>query len=221
MLVHIPWKDAYFPLRDHQVVEYDSKGAFTRVRNASTNRINKCRVVHSKPYPNKTSKKSPSPKKPLPPPSPKKPLPPPSPKKPPPPERLSDLVGRNVTGIVHNTGPGYTALVVDGVDGIDPTRLGATLVSLARRSAQQHRPWWNVRTPRSWTLHVAGHGTLGPHVSLHSQHAHDVGKRVYLRVVDVMHFEEDSRWVALHLSGPLVDKASWVLHLSCAQEPLF
>lgn len=49
MQVYIPWKSALFPLLPHQQqnIEYDSKGQFVRIRNAQTNRLNKCRVSHA------------------------------------------------------------------------------------------------------------------------------------------------------------------------------
>ena len=67
---------------------------------------------------------------------------------------------------------------------------------------------------------VAPHRDLGPHVSLHASHGVDAGKRVALRVVGLMAWEEASRWIALQLDGPLVDKTEWVLHLSIGQQPL-
>ena len=185
--VYLPWKQAYFPLRPHQVdkIEYDAKGAFLRVLNAGTNRRNKCRVYAAS---------APS---------------------------LRDLVGKTVSGTVRRTGDDYVALLVDRVEGLDSATLEDDLVRLARRYVKDEKMvGWHVRAPRSWTMPVTPTATLGPHVSLHPQtHWKDVGRRVTLRVADVMHWTEASRWVALVLDGPLLDRTGWVLHMSCAQEP--
>lgn len=61
-------------------------------------------------------------------------------------------------------------------------------------------------------------GLLGPHVSLHNVHEKDVGKRLSLRITGVIHWEENSRWVALTLQGNATDKTNWILHMSCAQQ---
>lgn len=200
MLVHIPWKGAWFPLRPHQVssIEHDSKGMFLRVLNASTGRLNKCRVA-----PPKSPKKSPNTKK-----------SPTSPKKLP---TLYDLVGRSIHGTVRITGDDYVALVVDVVDGLHDIR--RALVKMAKSYMKLQTEQWNVQTPRSWDLPISDGQTLGPHVSLHNRHKKDSGKRISLVIAGVMHWEEHSRWVALKLRGPVVDKHDWIPHMSCAQEP--
>lgn len=125
---------------------------------------------------------------------------------------MSDLVGATIEGVVRKTGPDHFALLVDKIPGVDPK----ALVRLAKKHASKFG--WDVRAPRSWTLPVDGAGSLGPHVSLHRKHAKEVGKRIRLEVVGVMHWEEKSRWVALRLKGPLAGRHEWGLHMSCAQE---
>lgn len=189
--VYLPWKDALFPLRPHQAneIQYDSKGAaFIRVLNAGTNRLNKCFIYY---YPAAG------------------------------PTSLVGLVGKTVTGTVRRTGVDFVALLVDKVDGLDSDTLATDLVRMARRYlTAKHVTGWKVGTPRSWSMAVPQTTQrLGPHVSLcPKRHMKDVGRRVTLRIVDVMHWTESSRWVALVLDGPLVDRHEWMLHLSCAQE---
>lgn len=199
MFVHIPWKSDVFKLRPHQVdaIERDAKGMFVKIRNANTGRLNKCRVVS---HPGK--KTSPN-----------------SPKGPSksPPNELHDLVGRSLHGTVHRTGSDYVALLVDQIDGFSGSAY--KLVSMAKAYMDQQKETWNVGTPRSWGVPNPG-GVLGPHVSLHSLHTKDVGKRLSLRITGVMHWEENSRWVALKLQGNATDKHDWILHMSCAQQPL-
>jgi hypothetical protein len=215
MFVRIPWKNGSFPLRPHQLeaIEYDAKGPFLRVRNAETARWNKCRVSLTSASP----KKAPSAKKA----SPKKG--PPSPKTATHPLSLEDLVGKRVTGTVAQTGPHYFALLVDRIEGLSASSaasLGVQLVRMARQYLSRKGVPWSVATPRSWSIPVHPQRELGPHVSLSDLHRKDVGKQVALTVTGVMHWEENSRWVALRLKGPLVDHTDWVLHLSCAQQPL-
>jgi hypothetical protein len=216
MYVRIPWKGGSFPLRadQHGRVEQDAKGLFLRVRNPATGRDNKCRVSVAP-----KGAKSPSPARPSRPTSPLHPSPSaPSASAP----TLDSLVGGTVSGVVTRTGPHFVALLVDRVDGLAGSRaaLGKKLVSLARDSARRKGLGWKVATPRSWDIPLGAGREVGPHVSLHAKHLADVGRRVSLRVVDTMHWEENSRWVALELRGPLADHTGWTLHLSCAQEPL-
>ena len=223
MFVNLPWKGGWHLVREHQLdsLEYDKHGPFLRVVNRDTNRLNKCRVASGpkqspKPSPRRLPKQSPktSPK-----PSPKqspKTSPKPSPKQSP--KTLHDLVGKQVHGTIHRTGSDFVALLVDKIDGFDGR--ASDLVSMAQSYVQPRKPRWNVGMPRSWRFPTPNGGHVGPHVSLHLQHMADVGKRTSLRIVDVMHWEEDSRWVALQLEGHLVDKHGWTLHMSCAQEAL-
>ena len=196
MYVYLPWKKSFFPLRSHQfaAIEYDAKGPFLRVLNASTNRLNKCRVYKEAKSPTKSPTKSPA--------------------------SLQSLVGGRVTGTVAQTGPEFFALLVDRIDGVSPATMGVDLVQMAKQFLRERHVAWNVRTPRSWSIDVTPTRQLGPHVSLHSLHSKDVGRQFTLTIVGVMHWEENSRWVALQLDGPLVDHTRWVLHLSCAQQPL-
>ena len=202
MYVVIPWKGGRHALLPHQRerVEYDEKGAFLRIRNASTGKLNKCRV--------RSGGGATTP-----------PLPPPVPS-PPSLHSLYDLVGMEVRGTVARTGPDYVALLVTSISGMEVSAHG--LVRLAKVYLAMHNKSWKVSIPRSWSLHVTGHGSLGPHVSLHTKHMKDVGKQVSLRITGVEHWTEDSRWVALELTGGggWTDKEGWMLHMSCAQQPL-
>ena len=202
MFVHIPWKNDVFKLRPHQVdaIERDAKGMFVKIRNANTGRLNKCRVV-SHPGSPKTSPSSPKG----------------SSKSPPKQPTLHDLVGRSLHGTIHRTGSDYVALLVDKIDGFSGSAY--KLVSMAKAYMDLQKESWNVGTPRSWTFPGPG-GVLGPHVSLHNLHMKDVGKRLSLRITGVMHWEENSRWVALKLQGNATDKHDWILHMSCAQQLL-
>ena len=219
MLVHIPWKEAFFPLRPHQIneIEHDSKGPFLRVRNAQTNRLNKCRVYTTSSSPKKSPPKTTSPKK-----SPKITSPNKSPKMISPNKQssLEDLVGKRVSGTVAQTGPNYFALLVEHIESIPSSSLGTQLVQMARQYLKDRNVTWKVNTPRSWTIPVSPQRQLGPHVSLSSIHLKDVHKQFTLTIVRVMHWEENSRWVALKLKGPLIDHTNWILHLSCAQQIL-
>jgi len=210
MYVYLPWKKSFFPLRSHQfaAIEYDANGPFLRVLNASTNRLNKCRVY--KEASTKSPTKSPT----------KAPAKSPAKSSIKSPASLESLVGGRVTGTVAQTGPAFFALLVDRIDGVAPETMGVDLVQMAKRFLRERHVAWNVRTPRSWSIDVTPTRQLGPHVSLHSLHSKDVGRQFTLTIVGVMHWEENSRWVALQLDGPLVDHTRWVLHLSCAQQPL-
>lgn len=224
MHVYLPWKKKSFPLRPEQFgrIEYDSKGPFLRVTNAGTNRLNKCRIHPSTTSPKKHSTTT----------SPKKHYKTTSPKEhsktmasqkgtsSPTMLSLQHLVGGEVSGRVARTSPDYWALLVDRVTGIPSDELDMRLVQMAHQYLRVRGVGWKVAEPRSWSIPVSSTRTLGPHVSLSSIHEKDVNKRFTLRIVGVMHWEENSRWVALRLAGPLVDKTDWVLHLSCAQQPL-
>lgn len=209
MYVVLPWKTEgkYFRLRPDQVprVEYYSKGRFLRVRNAVTGRLNKCRVVDKRPTASPPTAASPTAA------APHNPI-----------KTLGDLVGKRVSGVVARTGPAYVSLLVDRVEGLGHCHtseaLGFELFTLAHKYLAAHHISWNVHMPRSWTLPATPYRDLGPHVSLHEQHMADVGTRVTLTVAGVMHWEENSRWVALRLKGPLKDHTGWHLHLSCAQD---
>ena len=91
-------------------------------------------------------------------------------------------------------------------------------MKMARQYLKDQNVSWNVVSPRSWTIPVSSDRQLGPHVSLSIHHMTDIHTQVKLKIIGVMHWEEDSRWVALRLSGPLMDHSNWILHLSCAQE---
>ena len=189
MDVYIPWENAFFPLRSHQhdEIEYDLKGPFLRVRNADTNRLNKCRVRgRHLPYS----------------------------------KSLDHLIGKRIVGTVARTGPNYIALLVERIEGLPSSSFDIILVQMAKQYLKTKRVNWKVTTPRSWTLPISHNRQLGPHVSLHSVHSKDVGKQFALTIVRVMHWKENSRWVALELNGPLIDLNNWILHLSCAQEML-
>lgn len=183
MFVRIPWKKATFALRPDQthLVQHDAKGLFLYVRNAHTNRLNKCRVVSS---PKVTS---------------------------PPKRSLDDLLGGHVVGTIAQTGPDYVALLVEQE---------TELVRMAKTYLADRHVSWKVDAPRSWTLPISPYRQLGPHVSLHRSHLKDVGKTLVLTIVGVMHWKEAHRWVALKVKGPLKDHTDWILHLSCAQQPL-
>ncbi len=131
---------------------------------------------------------------------------------------LEDLVGKRVSGTVAQTGPNYFALLVEQIEGITSSSLGTQLVQMARQYLKDRNMTWNVNTPRSWTIPVSPQRQLGPHISLSSSHFKDVHKQFTLTIVGVMHWEENSRWVALKLKGPLIDHTNWILHLSCAQQ---
>ena len=193
MIVRIPWKKATFALRPDQthLVQHDAKGLFLYVRNANTNRLNKCRVVSS---PDVTTS--------------------------PPKRSLDDLIGGHVVGTIAQTGPDYVALLVQHIDGIPSTSMETELVRMAKTYLADRHVSWKVDAPRSWTLPISPHRQLGPHVSLHRSHLKDVGKTVVLTIVGVMHWKEAQRWVALKVKGPLKDHTDWILHLSCAQQPL-
>jgi len=194
MFVVIPWKGGRHPIRDHQVnsIEHDDRGPFLRVRNAATGNLNKCRVVAggvTSPS-NKTASALP-------------------------PRSLSDLIGSYVNGTIVRTGSDYVALIVTSISGFQGSQ--DDLVVLAQSYLKMQGSKWKVSTPNSWSIKVPAHQTLGPHVSLHETHMKDIGKNVTLRIKNVMHWEEASRWVALFLEGPLIDKTDWELHMSCAQ----
>ena len=216
MFVNLPWKGGWHRVRDHQLdaIEYDKHGPFLRVLNQNTNRLNKCRVARTVSNGPKQSPKPSSPKTSLKQ-SPKTSSPKTSSKQI---RTLHDLVGKRVHGTIRRTGSDFVALLVDGIDGFDGS--AGDLVRMAQSYVKPLNPRWNVDTPRSWRFPTLDGGHVGPHVSLHLQHKADVGKRASLRIVDVMHWEEDSRWVALQLEGGLVDRHGWTLHMSCAQEAL-
>lgn len=210
MFVHIPWKNSFFKLRPHQVheIEEDAKGLFLRIPNAETNRRNKCRVYASHGSPKKSARKSP------------KNSPITSAQNAQSKFSLEHLVGNKVTGVVAQTGPNFVALLVDDIEGISSCSMNTTLVKTARRYLKDRQVPWEVSTPRSWTIAVSASRDLGPHVSLSSWHFKDLHKRFTLTITGVMHWEHNSRWVALKLKGPLVDHTDWILHLSCAQQVL-
>ena len=108
------------------------------------------------------------------------------------------------------------------VDRVGSLERGVDLERTLVRLGAAHAPAWKMAAPRSWDIVWAPGRTVGPHVSLDPHvHTKDVGRTVRLRVVDVMRWAEESRWVALRLQGDLVDNHHWhLLHLSCAQQPL-
>lgn len=130
---------------------------------------------------------------------------------------LTSLVGRRVSGVITKTGPDYVALVVDKIEGMRPSSFPNELVRLSQKHLQKKNIPWKVTTPRSWTLPISHTRVLGPHVSLHSVHEREVGKRVTLSLKRVFVWEQSSRWVGVELEGPLRDKTDWFLHMSCAQ----
>jgi hypothetical protein len=135
---------------------------------------------------------------------------------------LTGLIGQPVHGTIQRSGEDYYAVVVTRVGPyVRGKGLEDALVRMSRDHLRQRHVPWKVGPPRSWPVPSAPKQTpLGPHVSLHSLHRKDVGRRVRLRVRDVMVWEENHRWVALELEGPLTDRTEWLLHLSTAQEPL-
>ena len=226
--VILPWKSSHpVPLRPDQLdrIERDAHGRrFVRIRRADTGRLNKCYVVDGAsmppPKPKSPKPQSPKPKSPKSPKAPKSPKHKASPKHhaAKPPFSLTDLVGKTVTGTIQHTGGGFVAVIVDRVGSLER---GVDLERTLVRLGAAYAPLWHMAMPRSWSIVWAPGRTVGPHVSLDSHvHMKDVGRTVRMRVVDVMRWTEDSRWVALRLEGDLVDNTHWHLHLSCAQQPI-
>lgn len=163
---------------------------------------------------------------------------------------MEDLVGNYVSGVVTKTGdsPLFVSLLVDDV--VDPDGNSVSLSSafgdssvlvttldesLETMAKQYHRLYTTmlseVAAPRAWNFpvpqaesHEIIRNYVGPHVSLDPDSSFGrLGERVTLKITEVKHWMEDSRWVALMLEDtngnarPLQDNHGWVLHMSCAQ----